>query len=155
MRGTIIIDFDDTLFDCEAFKKDLDVKQCARHLFPDARDFLMRMKSAGFFIVLLSRGEVDFQQSKFVVCGIDALVDQIIVGPEPKPELAARVPPVGAVFFINDKIDETRDVIAQFSVFQPILKRRPDVPADQYRLLHIPSFDTLTEIVDYIYAQKS
>ncbi len=120
-------------------------------LFPDARDFLSRMIALNVPLVLLSRGDEWFQRRKIEAAGIDRLVHEIHVATEAKRAMSLRLPDVpGKTVFVNDHLEETRDVLRAKPEWVPVLKRRVDVPPEKYLSVGMLNFGTLTEIRDYL-----
>lgn len=188
--GRIILDFDNTLFDTDAFKRalsgalvelgvsrevfwqlyprvldqggerigysvgrhakllhelmpDVDpyratvllervLDRSADFLYPDARDFLSRMIALNVPLTLLSRGDEWFQRRKIEAAGVDRLVHEIHVGPQAKSASVLRLPDApGKTVFVNDHLEETREVMRTKPDWMPVLKRRIDVPPEK------------------------
>ncbi len=161
-----IIDFDDTLFDTHAFKKILpdlekdlykESDKVKNLLFSDAVSFLEFLKQTNQPLILLSLGENNFQKTKINITGVDKFFDSVHITADSK-ELALSVilndfKNEEDVWFINDKIEETKQVMAGFPQLKPILKISPRFTEDEYRLSLIPYFSTLTQIQQYVQEQ--
>lgn len=127
------------------------VDRSAEFLFPDAKDFLSRMISLNVPLRLLSRGDEWFQRRKIAASGLDRLVHEIDVGPEAKTVRIAKLPEVeGRTVFVNDHLEETREVMRSRPDWMPILKRRLDIPPEKYVSVGMLNFGSLTEIRDYL-----
>lgn len=124
-----------------------------KFLFPDALDFLQRMVALAIPTVLYSRGDPSWQLSKITACGLDRIIPDVHVSPQPKAVGGLRTlirESDRTVYFINDLIDETVDVCVNFPQVVPILIRRPDIPMTVYANLRMLNFGTLTEVRDYL-----
>jgi len=122
-----------------------------RYLYPDAVLFLENFSKLAP-LLLLSRGNIDFQKRKVSACGIQKYFTEIELTEKDKNRcLKGLTRKYGDnIFFINDNIKETEDVAREFPNIKPILKRRDDVPNRDYLKEAIPNFNTLKEIKDYI-----
>ncbi len=159
-----IIDFDDTLFDTHALKKilaqssrALDEKELEELLFPDAFIFLQFLKTKNEKLILLSFGEFEFQNKKIDAAGITDLFDKIIITPDAK-ELAVekilkQFDDGKDVWFINDKIEETKKILERFPKLKPLLKKSLQFADEEYCSSKMPCFDTLTQIQQYVEQQ--
>ncbi len=125
--------------------------RAADFLYPDAREFLSRMISLNVPLVLLSRGDEWFQRRKIAASGLDRLVHEIHAGPEAKTTQIKALPDVpGRTVFINDHVEETREIMRVRPAWVPVLKRRLDIPPEKYLSVGMLNFGTLTEIKDYL-----
>lgn len=156
-----IIDFDDTLFDTHALKaalvrspRGLDASELKELLFPDAPLFLHYLKTNGQKLILLSRGETEFQNKKIDAAGIAEFFDEIIITSDDKESALKKVlagfKSEEHVWFINDKIEETKKVIEHWPYLKPILKISPRWPEDEYELSLMPYFSSLIQIQQYV-----
>ena len=75
-----IIDFDDTLFDTHAMKKiltqsrELAESELAKLLLPDAFLFLHYLKTSNHKLILLSLGDLEFQNKKITSISASQIV---------------------------------------------------------------------------------
>ncbi len=159
-----ILDFDDTLFDTHTLKSiiaksphALNEKELEGLLFTDALIFLQYLKTKNEKLILLSFGEFEFQNKKIGVAGIKDLFDEIIITPDAKElaveKILSTAPDKEDVWFINDKIEETKKIIQHFPYLKPILKMSPRFSEAEYKSSLIPYFSTLTEIQQYVEQQ--
>lgn len=202
-----IIDFDDTLFDTQAFKqarleamKDLGVsdelywqtyKQAVRNhegiftysnkrhaevlamhgfseelvfrafeeieisqfIFPDTINFLEEIKSLGQPLVLLSLGDSEFQYLKVKACGIEKYFDRVFMVDDTKEHTLRELFNLVSqddVWFINDKVLETKDLVKIFPQLKVVLRMSPSIREEEYEMGGLPYFKTLTEIKNYV-----
>ena len=155
-----IVDFDDTLFDTDSLKKILaqsrqpEEKELKELLFSDAPAFLHYLKTTNQKLILLSFGEFSFQSKKINATGIAKFFDEIIITPDGK-ELAVekilkQFDDEKDVWFVNDKIAETKKILEHFPDLKPVLKKSPQFADEEYCSSLIPCFDTLTQIQQYV-----
>lgn len=132
------------------------VDACAPYLFPDAKDVLKRLCER-FQVVLLSRGDQDFQRHKIRVTGVDRLVDEVVITPDHKADAIRSIMKSedGQTYFVDDNVDSSIELKQMIPSLEVVLKRRRDVPVETYRLLDVPSFDTLSEIASYVIASPA
>ena len=170
-----IIDFDDTLFDTESLKqtwlggKRLDeqtliavvkrtmtLDDLKALLFPDTISFLTELKGYGEPMVLVSHGSVTFQNMKIDPCGIRPYFDESIIVPESKVAVVEKkaVASNTGVWFINDKIQETKEIVAAVPTIWPALKVSRRFSLSDYEQSKLPYFQTLTEVANYVREQK-
>lgn len=161
-----ILDFDDTLFDTHSFKQILPGLSADLHkesekikplLFPETISFLEFLQNTKQSLILLSLGEDNFQKAKINITGIAKFFDSVHIAADSK-ELALETilnefKNEENIWFINDKIEETKKVMASFPELKPILKTSPRFTEEEYRLSLIPYFSTLTEIQQYVQQQ--
>src|SRR5690349_18709868 len=158
-----ILDFDDTLFDTHSFKQILPGLSADLHqesekikplLFPEAVSFLEFLQNTNQPLILLSLGENNFQKAKIDITGIAKFFDLVHITADSK-ELALNAilndfKNEENIWFINDKVEETKKVIECFPELKPILKMSPRFTEEEYRLSLMPYFSTLTEIQNYV-----
>lgn len=156
-----IIDFDDTLFNTHAFKsarvqasRDLDASEMKELLFSDAVSFLRYLKTNKQKLILLSFGEFEFQTKKIDAAGIAGFFDEIIITPDTKESALAKIlkqfREEKEVWFINDKIEETKKIVQQFPQVKPLLKVSPKFPIEDYQKSGMPFCFNLSEIEQYV-----
>lgn len=131
------------------------VSKSRKYLYSDALMFLKKISSLGVPFILLSYGDRDFQQKKILACGIKKYFTEIKIVQKSKNSATRKLAKKYGdnLIFINDNINETREVMNTTTNIQPILKRRNDLPAHDYAKETIPNFNTLKEIRDYILSQ--
>ena len=127
--------------------------RAGEYLYPDAKEFLSRLISLGIPATLLTRGDPDFQRAKIAACGIDRLVDEVIVTKEPKIRRVGeilRADEQGTVYYIDDHLDATQEIYKAHPRITPVLKRRADQPPERYLGMRLLNFRHLSEIRDYL-----
>jgi len=126
-------------------------------LFEDTILFLEQIKKLGQPMILLSLGNLGFQELKTKGSGIDRYFDRIIFIHDTKMnvlgELLAKVSN-SDIRFINDKIEETQRLIKAFPRLKPILKISQHAKISDYKESRLPYFESLTEIKNYILKNK-
>jgi len=160
-----IIDFDDTLFDTHALKAILNKKspnelqknELKELLFFDALSFLQYLKNVNQKLILLSFGEFSFQSKKISATGIAKFFDEIIITPDSKElaleKILKQFVDEKDVWFINDKIEETKKMLEHFPKLKPLLKKSPRFAHADYCSSQMPCFETLTQIQQYVEQQ--
>ena len=158
-----IIDFDDTLFDTHAMKKiltqsrELAESELAKLLLPDAFLFLHYLKTSNHKLILLSLGDLEFQNKKINATGIANFFDEIIITPDSKELILEKIlkqfDGEKDIWFVNDKIKETKKIIQYHPKLKPILKMSPMFAKEEYELSQMPHFSTLTQIQQYVEQQ--
>lgn len=141
-------------FDSSAAKKKLDevINNSKNYLFPDTLNFLSRMVGLNVPLILLSRGERAFQNAKIRAAGIDRYFREIHLTSEKKVSILPQLIKGDAkhIFFINDHLEETREVMSAFKEIKPVLLRRKDFSPEDYVHVGMLNFETLEEIKDYL-----
>lgn len=156
-----IIDFDDTLFNTHAFKsarvqasRDLDASEMKKLLFSDAVFFLHYLKTSKQKLILLSFGEFEFQNKKIDAAGIAGFFDEVIITPGDKESALEKILKQfhgeKEVWFINDKIEETKKIVQRFPQIKPLLKVSPKFPIEDYQKSGMPYFLSLVNIEHWI-----
>jgi len=134
-----------TMFDMRSF------------LFPDTEDFLQSLKNTGKPLVLFSFGDPEWQYEKVKGCGIEKYFDRVFMTKQPKQEVIHKLLEHvhnQEVWFINDRVQETQEVIDVFPQIKAILKISVNNNIEDYENSGLPYFKTLTEIKNYIYENK-
>lgn len=138
-------------------KKSIDevVSHSQKYLYSDALTFLKKISSLGVPFILLSCGDRDFQQKKISACGIKKYFTEIKIVQKSKNTAIKKLAKKYGdnLIFVNDNINETREVMNTTAKIQPILKHRMDTPRVIYVKEKIPNFNTLEEIKNYILFQ--
>lgn len=122
-------------------------------LFPNAIVLLESLKKYNQKLILLSLGESSFQKMKIDSVGIAKYFDTVYTVDDAKEHIIDGVlkdfPNEKEVWFVNDKIEETKKIIQRFPQLKPILKMSPKFTEEEYKLSLMPYFSTLTEIQQY------
>lgn len=122
-------------------------------LFSDAVYFLEELKKTGRPMILLSLGNPGFQELKTKGVGVHVFFDRLFMVHDTKSqvleELFAAVARSG-VWFINDKIEETKKLLAEFPFMKAVLKQSPRFELSAYRESGMPFFRTLAAVGEYI-----
>lgn len=124
-----------------------------KFLFPDTVDFLESLKKYNQPIILLSLGDPNFQEFKLEGARIREYFNHIFMVSEPKYKALSDIfkfENASNVWFINDKVEETKDLVGKFSVLKPVLKVSKSINFEEYLNSGLPYFKTLTEIKDYV-----
>jgi len=161
-----IVDFDDTLFDTHSFKQEVNYlsgdlyaqsDKIKNLLFSDSVSFLEFLKQTNQPLILLSLGESNFQKIKIDITGIDKFFDAVHITADAKELAMSKIleefKNEENIWFINDKIEETKKVMRDFPGLKPILKMSPRWPEEEYKLSLMPYFSTLTDIQQYVEQQ--
>lgn len=123
-------------------------------LFPDAIEFLHRLRRLGQTMILLSLGDSGFQEGKVSRSGVRDYFDQVVMVDSVKePALAELCGGMGeeeAVWFVNDKVPETQALARKFSRLKPVLKASGAIPREEYEASGLVYFETLKEIQTYL-----
>jgi len=130
--------------------------QLQEFLFPDTVEFLEKIKDIGQSLVLLSLGEVRFQELKVKGAGISEYFDRMFMVQDSKEHVMQKLIDVGensfqdGMWFINDKVEETLLIKNRFPQLNIVLKKSASIDEKDYQQSNVPYFKTLTEIYDYI-----
>ncbi len=123
------------------------------YLFSDAVDLLENLKKSGQKLILLSLGQADFQKVKIESVGISKYFDEVYTVDDTKEHIIANIinscEPNERVWFINDKIEETKKLIQHFPRIKPLLKVSPAFSIEDYQKSGIPFFSTWYDIKEY------
>ena len=123
-------------------------------LFPDTLEFLHQLKNIGQSLVLLSLGEASFQELKVVGSGVREYFDRVFMVQDSKEHIIQELIDVGEkeeeIWFINDKVGETKLIESKFPNINIVLKKSAAILEEEYLQSSLLYFKTLTEIYDYI-----
>jgi len=123
-------------------------------LFPDTLEFLHQLKNIGQPLVLLSLGEASFQELKVVGSGVREYFDRVFMVQDSKEHIIQELIDVGEkeeeIWFINDKVGETKLIESKFPNMNIVLKKSAAILEEEYLQSSLLYFKTLTEIYDYI-----
>ena len=134
------------LTEAEAFFKN------GRYLLAGVMDFLNELRNLGVPLILLSLGDAEFQKQKVESVGVAKFFNEVIFTGRKKVDA---IQPLikeanGDIIFINDKINETREVVALSIQIKPILRVKNGVEMFDYKQSGWPFFQTLSEIALFI-----
>lgn len=136
------------------YRKLFETSQCLENfLFPDVHDFLESIKKYGKSMILLSLGDPGFQEFKLNGSKIRHYFSHVFLVSESKDDILKEIfefEKDREVWFINDKVEETKILAKKFSVIKPVLKISSSIPQEEYMDGGIPYFKTLNEIKDYV-----
>jgi len=133
----------------ESLKPEI-IKTC---LYPDAIDFLKKIKKIGKPIILLTFGNPIFQEQKIKALDLEKYFDRMIFTNQKKTEkLTEIMDSISSrpAWFINDRIVENLEAKKLFSELKVAQTVFPFVSEDEYQSSGLPYFKTLTEIYDFI-----
>lgn len=122
-------------------------------LFPDARDFLEALKRHEQPMILLSLGDPSFQEFKLDGSRVRSYFNHVFLVSESKDNVLKEIfefEKAKEVWFINDKVDETKNLVTKFPAIKPVLKISSSIPMEEYINSGLPYFKTLNEIKDYV-----
>lgn len=123
-------------------------------LFPDAISFLQQVKKYHEPMILLSLGNPGFQKLKTEGVGVSPYFDEIYMVHDTKrhvlEKLFARNDVDETLWFINDKVGETKDLVQEFPDLKSILKKSDRSSDEEYRQSGFPFFETLSQIGEYL-----
>lgn len=123
------------------------------YVFPDTFIFLESLKKHRQDLILLSLGDPAFQEDKINKTGIHKYFDRLFMVKDTKAHVLRKLfqkVKKNKVWFINDKVDETKKLAKEFSQLQAVLKFSPFFPEKEYKESGLPYFFTLTEILKYV-----
>lgn len=122
-------------------------------LFHDTLDFLTFLKEYKRPVILLSLGDPVFQETKVLGTKIHNYFDKMFMVARSKGDVLKEIfkyENPSKVWFLNDKVEETKYVCEQFENLVPVLKVSSAISMDDYEQSGLPYFKTLTEIKDYV-----
>ncbi len=122
-------------------------------VFEDTFEFLEEIKESPEPMILLSLGNPGFQEIKTKGSGVHEYFDRTFMVHDTKlhvlEELFGEVSHNG-VWFINDKIEETKKVLSVFPFVKAVMKQSARFLVDDYKESGLPYFSTLSEIAAYV-----
>lgn len=124
-----------------------------KFLYPDALNFLDKIKNFGEPMMLLTLGNPAFQELKVKALDLEKYFDRIVYTDDCKTEKISEIMDTMSnrpVWLINDRISENLAVKEKFPEIKIVQKIYPMVSVDEYKISGIPFFSTLTEIYEYI-----
>jgi FMN phosphatase YigB (HAD superfamily) len=140
-------------FDFEKIKQAFENIDIKNFLFSDAIDFLQSLKKYNQPIILLSLGDPNFQETKVKNCGIEKYFDRIFfVGDSKEKILTELFENIDEenIWFINDKVLETKNLVRKFNNLKIVLKKSLSIEDYEYKKSGLPFFETLINIKEYV-----
>ena len=128
-------------------------KKAKGFLFSDTLYFLQEIKKTQAPLILLSLGDPHIQEMKVKGSGIDVYFDRMFLVTDTKKHLVKGLLDRHSqekVWFINDKINETKEVCDISTLITPVLRQSPNIAAEEYHKSGIVYFQSLTEILKYV-----
>ncbi len=122
-------------------------------LFTDAVHFLESVKKTGQPMILLSLGDPEAQERRVKKTEIETFFDRIFFVNDTKVHVVKQLldhHKPEKVWFINDKVKETLDVVASCPQVTAVLRQTPNISVEEYEASGLPYFQTLSEILDYV-----
>lgn len=130
-------------------------------VFPDTFDFLSAIRAYKESMILLSLGASSFQEQKVKLTGVGEYFDRVFIVDDTKVHVLMNFLAQNGyaqskekIWFINDKIDETKEILRALPRLRGILKVATSLPRQNYEMSALPYFETLTEIKEYFINQK-
>lgn len=128
-------------------------KELKKFIFDDTHTFLESLKKNGETLVLLSLGDPHIQEMKVKGSGIHDYFERTFFVSDSKIHMVEHVlehHKPEQVWFINDKVQETQEIVAAFPKVLPVLHQSPAIAEEEYKQSGLPYFQTLTEILSYV-----
>lgn len=137
----------------DAFERASGEHLIASFLFEEAKPFLDFLKTFHQPLVLLSLGDTAAQELKVRASGIHNYFDRVFFVDAGKVAVMREL--MGAVhdsdvWFINDKVGETKEIADFFPGIRVVLKQAPAFPVSDYAESAFPYFSSLTDIQRHI-----
>lgn len=123
----------------------------------EAVDFLKGIGRQAASKVLLSLGDPSFQELKVRGSGIDSFFNRLFIVEATKEKIIDELllkHSEETVWFINDKVDETKQVATLFPTVRAVLKVSPSIPIAEYETSGLPYFESLLDIATYVAKQS-
>ena len=115
--------------------------EASSYLFSDAIPFLEYLKSKGYPVIILSRGNYDFQTNKILSCNIDLYFDDIIVTLNHKGELNLDY---ANSIFIDDREEEINNILEKNPMRIIFIQRNGN------KKLNVETVTSLNELINNI-----
>lgn len=128
-------------------------KELKKFVFDDTHFFLESLKKSGETLILLSLGDPQIQEMKVKGSGIHDYFERTFFVSDRKIHVVQNVlehHKPEEVWFINDKVQETQEIVASFGKILPVLHQSPAIDEEEYKKSGFPYFQTLTEIFSYV-----
>ena len=123
------------------------------YFFPDATPFLEKLKQNNQKAILLSLGEENFQKLKLKGSGIENFFYRIYTVDDTKQNVMKEITRQNGdeeVWFINDKIGETKQILNLFPTVRAVLRMSKSIAEKDYMASGIPYIHSLSEIFQYV-----
>lgn len=118
-----------------------------------AIECLEHIKQMGKPMILLSLGDQNFQEVKTMGSGVHTYFDRTFMVNDTKmhvlEHLLESIHP-SEVWFINDKVKETKELTSVFKDMNVVLKKSPRIDEEEYKTSGYPYFDSLEDIAHYV-----
>lgn len=127
-----------------------------KFVFEDTIHFLESLKKLEAPLILLSLGDPETQEMKVHGAGIEKYFDRLFMVEETKEHIVKEITEKHAeakIWFLNDKVSETQELVEKFPNITPVLRRSPAIAPEEYETVSFPSFSTLSEILKYVTKQ--
>jgi len=127
--------------------------QIPSFLCDDVIDFLEFLKEKNKEMILLSLGQKSFQELKTRESGVYDYFDRVFMADDTKEHILTKIfKDVGnqEAWFINDKPQETLDLLDKFPNMKVVLKVSPNFDEEEYKKSGLPFFKDLIEIKEYV-----
>jgi len=127
-------------------------KKLPSFLLSNTLDFLRLIRHFGKSMILLTWGNPQFQELKVRGSGIAHFFDAMYFVNDSKSYMVKKIVDdrdPQTVWFINDKVKETLEVIRKVPV-NIILRKSPRISEEEYIVSDLPYFENLMDIYTYI-----
>lgn len=133
------------------------LRDVGQFIFSDTHEFLNFLKSYKEKVVLLTIGVREIQEFKVDAAQVRQYFDEIITTTEPKEKTILKFSSEikKNSWFFEDKVKETLAVHRAFPELNIVLKQGAHIPGIEYEQSGLPHFKTLTEIKEYVRAQRT
>jgi FMN phosphatase YigB (HAD superfamily) len=124
-----------------------------KFVFADTHYFLESLKKSGETLLLLSLGDPRIQEMKVKGSGIHDYFERTFFVMDSKVHMVQHIlehHKPEQVWFINDKVQETQEVVSSFPNIKVVLHQSPAIPPEEYTHSTLAYFQTLTEILSYV-----
>lgn len=123
-----------------------------KYLIDGAENFLQGLRNFSAPLILLSLGDAEFQKQKVKSAGVAKFFHKVIFTGRDKKEAIQPLikDTIGDIIFINDKINETREVTALSAQIKPILRVKKGIPVPENEQSGLPFFQRFDEMSRYI-----
>ncbi len=137
----------------QALIKTTSREQLSTFLFSDTISGLEALRAFHEPMILLSLGDKKFQELKVTGTGVGEFFDQMYMVHDTKAHVIGEIlkeHPEEKIWFINDKIDETKMLSEKFPRLKPVVRPSRSVSTAACASCGFPCFSTLTDIVSYV-----
>ncbi len=119
----------------------------------EAEAFLTALKETNEPLVLLSLGDPSFQELKVKASGIAHYFERLFMVDRSKLQVVQELMAADTaqkIWFINDKVQETKNIVETFPSIAAALKVSPKIPLEEYQASLLPYFSSLIHIAEYV-----